>query len=217
MKYPHAYSGVKKIFISAIFEVVASLISIVAAVFLVIPDAKDTNSPLFIAATALASISGALLIVSFILQLIGLFQGKKDEGCFAGALWIILVAIFATVGSVGFSLVNAEWARYTSIALDGFASACSTIVIAYILMGIAAVANRLGEKSFAASGIVLRNILLVLLFASIVMHLVSNIIRPNPAITSIMGFVTVSAAVVELVAYVWYLIYLGRAPKKLSK
>ena len=212
MKFPSAHAGVKKIFLAALFELIATVLTIVSAVLIAINEKNFADGVL-----ALGLAAGALALVAFIFQLIGLNQARRDDRSFGSALWVVFIAILATLVSIILSFFKGEWVAYVTGGLDAFVSACGTVVVIYIVTGIFTLANKLGEKGFADNGRALRVILTVLFIIAIVLRLLASFLRPNQDIITVMGYVSIGSAALQFIAEIWYFIYLARAPRKLSK
>ena len=210
MKYPNAYKGVKKIAIGVLLEVIIGIIGIVTAV-LARPGA-DANS--LAAAGSLALVVIIASIVAFIFELVGLFQAKKDESNFSLALWMILFAIILSVIAAVCSLFPASYVLAKPIC-DVLVDACKVIMMVSIIAGIANIAEKNKEKEFAKHGRLLRMILIGLFLLGLVLQLLSGVIV-NPAALDAMSILAIIGLVIELVANIWLVIYLLRAPKKLK-
>lgn len=211
MKYPHAHSGVKKIFIGALLEVISSALMIAVTILLIyFSNLTDVSVTL----TLVASI---VSVVAFIFQLIGLFQAKKDEGSFSGALWSIFLVIIITIAQIPLSYLTGDWVTYVTSSADAVKSLLSIAVIMYILSGISNLAGSLGESGYASRGRIIRVLLMIVFLAALGMRLVSTFVKGSEQLNNVMGYIAIGSSVVELVANIWYFFYLARAPKKLSK
>lgn len=211
MKYPHAHSGVKKIFIGALLEVISSALMIAVTILLIyFSNLTDVSATL----TLVASI---VSVVAFIFQLIGLFQARKDEGSFSGALWSIFLVIIITIAQIPLSYLTGDWVTYVTSSADAVKSLLSIAVIMYILSGISNLAGSLGESGYASRGRIIRVLLMIVFLAALGMRLVSAFVKGSEQLNNVMGYIAIGSSAVELVANIWYFFYLARAPKKLSK
>ena len=76
MKFPNAYLGIKKLFAAGIISAIGSLLlmgSLITVLF------SPTNEALLLVVAVLSVIASVTVIVSLVLQLIGLVEGGKDE------------------------------------------------------------------------------------------------------------------------------------------
>lgn len=217
MTYPHAHKGVVKIFLGALFEVLASILVFAAAILLALPESANANSVTALTAAYLTIGGGFLAILAFIFQLIGLFQAKPDEKNFANALWAIFLNIVLVLARIALGFIQQPWASTTVSVLNSVDSALSCVVICYILTAISNLTLNLNEKGFSVRGRLIRGILVVLFLLSFAMNMMSTFIRPNEEVARVMGIISIIAAGAELLAHIWYFFYLGRACKKLKK
>ena len=211
MKYPHAHSGVKKIFVGALLELITSALMIAVTILLIY---FSNLGDLTVTLTLVASI---ISVVAFIFQLIGLFQARKDESSFSGALWSIFLVIILTIAQIPLSYLTGEWVKYVTSSTDAVKSLLSIAVIMYILAGISNLADSLGESGYAARGRIIRVLLMIVFIAALGMRLVSTFVKGSEPLNNVMSYVSIGSAVIELIANIWYFFYLARAPKKLSK
>ena len=148
MKFPHAYKGVKKLFIAEILGVIMAVLMITAAVLVAI---GLKNEPALLAGGTVGLVGSIILIVMFVLQLVGLIQGGKDEPLIKIALFFTLAAIVlslvATIlASFPDNQILAIIARICNIGVDG----ATVIAFLYTLLGISNLATRLGDEEMAA-------------------------------------------------------------------
>lgn len=210
MKYPNAYKGVKNIATGILLEVIIAIIGIVV-VILARPGA-DANS--VAAAGTLGLVVLIASIVAFIFELVGLFQAKKDEGSFTTALWMILFSIIISLAGVACSFIPAA-AILANPICSILVDACRVVMMLSIIGGIANLAEKSNEGEFANSGRVLRMVLLGLFLMGLVLQIISSFVV-NPTAASIMLAFAIIAGVVEIVADIWLVIYLLRAPRKIK-
>ena len=217
MRFPNAYKGVKKLFIAEILAVIAALLTVVAAI---LAAAGINNEPLVLAAGGMIIATGIIFVIVFIIQLVGLHQGGKDEPQ-------IKVAFFLTIFSVILSLVasiltairgNAvltDIAKYINIAVD----VATVIALLYTLLGIATLAKKLGDDKMAKFGRRLAWVVCILFVVAIVMNLFSGIISKNTQqwVTVTVAVLGIVAAIAEFVVYVLTFVYYGKATKMLKQ
>lgn len=221
MRFPHAYKGVKKLFIVEIISIISGLIGLTAAILAVV-GANNENGALVAAAGTIALVSGIALIVAFVLQLVGLIQAGKDESSFRIALWVILIAIvLSIVTNVLVALPQDPNGALTLVSsiLSAVASVANVIVTIYILSGITILANELKDSAMAAKGKLLVNVVTVLFVISIALSLLPRIFVngvPTP-FTAMFDIFSIAAAVIEVCVYIAILIYYYFAIKMLKK
>ena len=147
MKFPHAHKGVKLIFVAEIIAIVASILAMIAAIFVSIGSAST-------AAAMLLLISGIVGIVVFVIQLVGLFQGAKESREFRIALWITLVGIAAGITSAILQSLEATKGLSPILfaSLSTVTAVADFLVVLCVLLGIAGLAERLGNNYMCDKG-----------------------------------------------------------------
>ena len=107
MRYPHALSGVKKIFTSEILSIIAEFTMLIALVLVAIAGAGGLSfsggSVMAAAALALILAGGVLIIVAVIFGIIGCKTASKDEAMFGNAMIAMIIRAAAVVLSMIFS------------------------------------------------------------------------------------------------------------------
>ena len=211
MKFPNAHKGVKNIVIGFILEVVAVVLLSIAAIL-----ARPGADAASIATSATFILVGSIItIVAFIFELVGLFQAKKDEGSFSTALWMVLFMFLLAVISAICSFFPLSYVLAKPIC-DVLVDACRLVMMLSIIGGIANMAEKLNEKEYAANGRTIRMVLAGLFLMGLVLQLLSALIV-NPGALKVMFVLGVVGLVAELIADICLVIYLIKAPKKLSK
>lgn len=216
MKFPNAYKGVKKLFIAEILAILAALLMVVAAVLGAI---GLKNEPVLLASGTVALVAGIILIIVFVIQIVGLYQGGKDDiqikyGFYLTILAIVLNLIVVIFGMIKDNQILATIAKYINIAVD----IATVLSLVCTLRGIAALANQLGDEKMENRGKSLAFIVFILFVASIVLGAYPNFfVNGAPDWAQTMFAITgIVAGVIELVVYILTVIYYGRATKMLK-
>lgn len=241
MKFPNAYSGVKKIFSAEILSVIAVVLLIAASVFGLLTAAAaisvetadaETASSLVLAAgifaiptLALGACGTVLAIISFILQLVGVSQAKKDEPIFKTALLFILIGIISTaVSSITGTLMNSVQNLVGNRVLDIFnaffsclGKVATILVFYYIITGIISLADQIGNEKIAKQGKTIINCVMIILVLSLIATITVNVFPQNGTNAILVGVLALAALVIEFIAYIIYLVFLGRAKKMLKE
>ena len=97
MRFPNGYKGVKKLFASEILNIVTTLLLFVTAVLNIINSKKSSDDRFIAAVFILLLIAGIVAILSFLLQIIGINQSRKDGRYFGSALIFLFAGIPADV------------------------------------------------------------------------------------------------------------------------
>ena len=201
MRYPNAYTGVSKIYLAAVFSVVA-----LVAAFL--------TGLSGVAAFAGAGLGGfaffglvtiVLLIASVVWNISGILHAKKDEQSFGIALlWII-------IGFVAGILNN----RLSNVPLLGLLTGAAKTVSSFltcffVMQGIGNLAYSLSDSDVAARAENVSKLLMIFYGIQVLADLLSGI-----GILS--GLLGVVSLVVGIIASVLYLVVLSRAKEMLRR
>lgn len=218
MKFPKAHAGVKKLFAVEVIEIVIAFVALLAVVFV-----ATKSDALVLAGGGMLLATGIAGVVAFILSLVGLHQAGKDEVqiryafCMA-ILGIVLGVVSSILGGIK------EPSKAVGIILDiakTGESLAELFTAFYVLMGISALAKKLGNGGMEKKGKKLANWVILLYCVAIVLGLVGTILGALPsapeAVAVIAGIVAIVAAVAELVIYVLTFLYYGKAVKMLEK
>lgn len=213
MKYPNAYKGVKTLVKAMALNIAASVLFLLSALLFVAAginlseeqiDLNALNTTVIIG-IALATL-GALIIslVSFILQIIGLKRGMKDEPLFKTALVYVFVGLASTfASSLMTGMVNSQLTDSFKIL-----SEVSTLLISlYIIFALRSLAQKLGNSKIDFKG----KALIWVLISVFLMTIVSRIIGISSSELS--SVLSALAAVFDLIGYCLFLIYLIQSKK----
>ncbi len=216
MQFPHAQKGVSKLFWAEIIAIVYGLLAIVGAI-LVAAANGDSESGLAIAGGSIVLVGGVIAIVTFILQLIGLIQGSKDNLCFKIALFIVIFSIVASIVKV----ILEKYAPNLDIVitiLEVFIGVSAVLVMVYVITGVSVMAEKVGDDRLAGKGRFLCTVICGLYFVSIILGIFELFFKnPNEGVVIMLRVFAIVAAVFQLVVYIMYLTYLSAARKTLKK
>ncbi len=224
MKFPNAFEGVKKIFLSEILTLIAGVLAVIGAIAALagsaiavgIADTADMSDEAVaqVAGGAVAAvgvggvvalIGGIIMIVAFIIYLIGVNKAKKDNDNFAKAfMWVIISLIFSII--VGFFSATPT--------VGPILSACSSVVSClatfYIVNGIADLADQLGNSAVAGTARTLIKVLFVVYALQVIASLIGGFASGLSLILSIV------ATILGVIANIVYLIILAQGKKVLE-
>lgn len=215
MTYPKAHAGVKKVFISELFQIIGGVLAVLAATFALI-----NLGPFAVAGGTVALVAVGLEIAAFILEMVGLWQAGKDADQFMIAFWIIIISIALNVSVV---LVNqfAPSVPLVSSLLTALSNASSVIVTIYIIFGIVELSDKLHEPRMETKGRRLAYMVALLYVVSILLSIIPSFFKikgelPQPLVITF-GVFGIISAVMEVVTYVLIFFYLLSAVRMLRK
>lgn len=225
MQFPNASLGIKKIFIANIFGVVFAFLTIpiiIAAV--AFNAAADEGALLNINDTAITGtaivffvcgfIITVLAVVSCILNLVGAAKAAKDEPSFRSALVAVVIALVAILVSSIFSLpaISNQFISTIATSVSDIANLCFTL---YIIQGICNLAKQLSNDVMARRGITIFKIILASVLLKMLTQMAAVFFVDNTTAALIFVCLRVVANLLDMVQFIMFIVYLGKAKKML--
>lgn len=220
MKFPHAYHGVKKIFYAEFVAIVAAIVALIATIIASF-FGDSPSQGIYNANLTLNIITLAVSIVVFVIELIGLIQGSKDSREFRIGLWAIAIGIAASATYL--ILLSIESTRTLSPILFAVLGTVGTVadfvVVLCVLLGISALADRLGDGEMEERGRKLAFYIIIFYIVVLVFGLLPgfNGYIVNPGLRLFFSILIAAAFVIEIFIYVSTLIYLHNATEMLEE
>ena len=209
MRFPNAYKGVSKLFLAQILEiigVIATLISIIV----MIAGATAGNAALAgggVLATGISLIAIPILsIIAFVMTLVGLNQGKKDEPAFQTAFIMTIIGLVLSIISYLVTNTNpwlAGWMQFAS-------SIFSLGSLEYVIVAGMSLARQLGDSKMEAFGGKMRILITILWILLLVIYLFRN------NASDVFYWISLGASLLELVVSIMYIVFLSRTKKMLK-
>ncbi|MCR5430222.1 MAG: hypothetical protein K6E58_03210, partial [Eubacterium sp.] len=100
MKFPNAKKGISKILLSEIIFIIATAVSLIGVLVLII--AGKTSENLTVGTGLVVLISMTVVVVSSIIQLVGIIQARKDEKCFKYAILVLILNVILVIFASAF-------------------------------------------------------------------------------------------------------------------
>ena len=213
MKFPHAYKGVKLIFVAEIIAIVVSVLALISSIFVSIGSAAAASATLIL-------VSGIVGIVVFVIQLVGLFQGARESREFRIALWITLIGIIASLVSAILQSIEATKGLSPILfaVLTTVAAVADLLVVIFVLFGISTLAESLGDGEMSERGRRLAMYVIVIYIISLIFGFIPGFsVYVNPGVRLLFSIFAITSAVLEIVIYVLTLIYLHNAIEMLEE
>ena len=211
--FKNAYSGIRKIYISEVMMLIASIITIVSAVLTLITVGPSTEKDIKLIILGIFVFAYAIVaLVAFILNIVGLAKARLDERSFNTAFILTFVGIAV-------SIVSGVFAQDTVLA-NSFNTAVELIwllVTCFIIIGIVNLANKLSNSAVANKGNNLLRLILCVQILAIIIRILSiiftalNISMVLPAIFAII------AGVLTIVYHFIYISLLSKAKTMLEQ
>ena len=215
MRYPNAAKGINKIWIAELLGILGAALAVVLVIMMkannvdtsisgeeakqVLETAKITGP-----VVAVGVIMMLAMLVSYVLNLIGISNASKDEEAFKRALWVCLAS--AVLGIAAAALENSNvrisnWLKVPSTLLE-------LVVTMLVLEGIGNLANNLGKKDIANMSAQCRTWVLCSLVLSAAAEVFVALGTKGSVLNTTSG---VAAGLLQIVAYVVYLRVLNKA------
>ena len=215
MRYPNAFKGVSQIYkaeLIAILAVVCTGIGAILAIFGV--GVADVGSEavgkgfaitggLFVIATAV------LMIVSYILNIIGVGNAAKDESGFRSAMIAIIIGIVASIVAGIFS--NKE---VVCLLAQLVSKICDIMVFWFCIGGIRNLADKMNDRNIANKADSFTKLIIGIYVAGIVLAIIGSFVKAGGFLD---GFIDVAGSICSIIAYLSYLSLLKGARDMLAR
>lgn len=207
MKYPNAYSGVKKLFFSEILNIISAGLML-AAILLVLFDGKtklpDIDTAQFWGLASFVILSAAVGIAAFIIQIVGINRARKDEWYFNKALYFVIICTVCTVVmTLTAGTVNSIFAAIDEVF--------TLLINIYSILAIFTLAEYLGDARVQKSGKIMIVVITVLFGIALGLQIAAGFVpRKAELLVAIKsGF--------EFFGYIVCMVYFGMAKNMLGK
>jgi hypothetical protein len=217
MRFPNAFSGVKKIYVAELLMLLVAVIGIILVVVIannsvLVDDVIIFNEGAAGTPVTILSIATAVIaLIAFVLNLVGLIVARKDDSGFRIALIVTVLGIIA-------SAVSAIWSNNAGLVkwMDTLTTIFSMFASYYVLTGIANLADQILDAETKALALKSRTLVEGSFCATVVFKLIINIFKIQDGSTLYIIF-SVVALLLELVSYILYLRALSKGKKMLAK
>ncbi|MBQ7700420.1 MAG: hypothetical protein IJT49_08780 [Clostridia bacterium] len=215
MNFPNAHKGVKKIFVAEIFAIAAVIFLLCGAVFalaLAKLSAEDefAVSAIIALTTLLAGLGFG--VASFVINLVGILQAKKDENYFYYAFVFVIIPIIASA----FAAIFSKNAYVQSIS-DTVRNICEVVVMIFIIGGVKELAKKLGREDMVNSANLAYRIITAVYVLLMIARVTEVVFDFLPMMVTAAGILSIVAGVINVVAHVYYFVFLGRSVKMLKQ
>ena len=215
MRYPNAFKGVSQIYkaeLIAILAVICTGIGAILAIFGV--GVADVGSEavgkgfaitggLFVIATAV------LMIVSYILNIIGVGNAAKDESGFRSAMIAIIIGIVASIVAGIFS--NKE---VVCLLAQLVSKICDIMVFWFCIGGIRNLADKMNDRNIANKADSFTKLIIGIYVVGIVLAIIGSFVKAGGFLD---GFIDVAGSICSIIAYLSYLSLLKGAWDMLAR
>ena len=220
MTFPNAFRGVKKIFTAEILKLIGVACLLIAAVLTLLAagsvaagsDGGAVASGL--GATVLLAAGAVLPIIGFIMNLVGLSQAGKDEDNFHTAFIVAIFALIIRVVSGIFTMLNVGGGVADNIA-NFISGICEIIVFVLVVNGVLSLADRLHKSELFGTASKLIICYVVPYGIAILAELIVIFFGVNETVATIEGIMLLVSSIFSMIAYIIYLVFLGKAKKML--
>ena len=215
MNFPNAYKGVKKIFTAEIFAIVSLVLLLICPILaVVLTKTTSDNETAAVALVALVVLFAGLglAVASFVVNLTGIVQAKKDEGRFYYAFVFVIIPIIASIFVAIFSQNT-----YVQNIANTVNNVCEVMVMIYIIGGIRNLADKLGDGKMVSSGNFALRVIITIYVLLLIARITAIIFCFIPLMVVAAGVISIIAGVLDVFVNIYYFFYLGRAVKMLKQ
>ena len=215
MRYPNAFKGVSQIYKAELIAIVAVICTGIGAILAIFGvGVADVGSEavgagfaitggLFVIATAV------LMLVSYILNIIGVGNAAKDESGFRSAMIAIIIGIVASIVAGIFS--NKE---VVCLLAQLVSKICDIMVFWFCIGGIRNLADKMNDRNIANKADSFTKLIIGIYVAGSVLAIIGSFVKVGGFLD---GFIDVAGAVCSIVAYLSYLSLLKGARDMLAR
>ena len=210
MKYPNASDGVKKIYMSEILALTASVIVVICSVIgMLCFDDPDLENLVIIMGVIIICALG-LFVAGYILQIVGIVRASKDVPAFKVSVIAIVAALITTILEAVF------YGNYVgSFIVEIAGDVAKFFLVHYIIHGIMHIAEHLERPDMIKKGNFIFRIIYIAIGFEVIVRIFELIFGKEVGEQLSMPF-GVAANILQVAEYFMFLIYVGRANKMLK-
>ncbi|MBR4427144.1 MAG: hypothetical protein IKS77_05530 [Spirochaetales bacterium] len=204
--FDNAKKGIKKIYKAEILSIIATIVTIVAAVILLAMGSYVKNGEVNstdVISTLSIIIAVILAVVAYVLNIVGIGNASKDSEDFKNALYMTIAALIVSVVAGILSTKGSSMANALSVSEN----ILEMLAAYYVINGCIGIAKKLANSELEKYGNKSMKLFLTVWILSVVFDVVGKIFGSKAAIAGIVGIV---AMVLALVSYVVYLKLLNK-------
>jgi len=233
MRFPNAFKGVSKLFAAEILKLIAAglivaggiatLFGSAGVIYEVSEGAELTEqlvaaniSPVpVVVGFALVGAAMILFIIAYIMNLVGLGQASRDEENFRNAFIVSIIVLIISVATAIITGTNVAAGMGGNISQLARTIA-EIIVMVSVIMGVQNLARYLGDSGEEVLGNRIITTIMVSLIVSAAASFIS-IFFNNSVMYTIDGILGIISGIAMIVAYISYIVFLGRAKRILRE
>ena len=220
MNYENSRKGLNLIFWGQLLGLIGSVIAIVGVLLTIggvivanNAEAIDGVGAFTAAAAIVTSIMGVAVFVSYILYVVGVIKASKDEPCFKMALYMLFVAIVASLLQALFPVVFKDFLTVTfNNILNIVEEIAKLLSLLFVITGVSALGEDMGRADVVSLANKVKSTILAIYILNLLAQLL-NVLFVKSFSDVIVSVITVVVAVLELAGMITYFILLNRARK----
>lgn len=219
MRFPNAFSGVKKLFAAEILQIIGVVAMGLSVAFLAIlgvsinADNAVTGLGSFAFMSILAIGGVVVMIIAAILKLVGLVKAGKDNKNFTYALYCIIIGLICVFVGSFFQTSNPTFYSICD-SINKIADLISTVLI---IQGVMNLASDLGDTEMVMKGATIFKAIIGIYVFAILGALTYAIMYPFPFLRAIGAVFSFISIVLSIVSYILFLAYLAKAKNMLGE
>lgn len=215
MTFQNGYHGVKKVFTAQILKIISSILMLAgSAILLAAASAEMADSMLFVSLVLL--IAGFVVsLIAYIINIVGLHQSGKDDYYMQTAFYFAIFALIINAVSIIFSALNVGGGVADNISTT-FTYLCDIVIILHVVRGIGSFAEQLGDEKIISLGNKLFILIAIMITLGAITSLLPVFFGTSDSALKVEGVFALVSSLAMLVAYIVYLVYLGKGVKMLK-
>ena len=215
MRYPNAYTGVSQIYRAELIAIIAFCCTGIGAILAIFGvGVADVGSQAVGAGFAITGgvfvmATAVLMVVSYVMNIIGVFNAAKDESAFNSAKIAIIIGIVASIVAGIFS--NKE---VVCLLAQLVSKICDILVFWFCIAGIGNLADKLNDQVISDKADSFIKLIVGIYIVGIVLSIIGSFVKAGGFLD---GFIDVAAAVCSIIAFLSYMSLLSGAKNMLAR
>ena len=205
MNYRNAKKGIDQIYKAELLAILGTVLLIVGAIVVLVAGNKGSEGGM-VAGGIPALIGGILLIISYLINLVGLSNASKDDEYFKTAWIIALVTIVASAIQAVLNTkgLGIEW------LFDLISRVGQVAIMVFVITGIGRIADKLGNSNVSRLSKNTINVTCGVYVLALIANLISDIFNAK-AMMTVAAVIAIIAGILSIISYIYYLRTLSQA------
>ena len=215
MRYPNAYTGVSQIYRAELIAIIAFCCTGIGAILAIfgvgVADvgSEAVGAGFVVSGGVFVMATAVLMVVSYVMNIIGVFNAAKDESGFNSAKIAIIVGIVAAIVA---GIFSRNVALYLICLL--VSRVCDILVFWFCIGGIGNLADKLNDRVMSDKADSFIKLIVGIYIAGIVLSIIGTFVTVGGFLD---GLIDVASAACSIIAFLSYLSLLSGAKNMLAR